>query len=512
MAKHVDDPHGVLLALMRRDFGAFLRKAFAWINGGDPLQWNWHFDAMAHALYRVANHDCRRLVVSLPPRNGKSETISVAWVAWMLGQNPKLRFVGVSYSNELSGKFGRLCLSIMESPWYRELFPRTIISAKRSAAYDFDTTAGGGRLSTSVTGTMTGRGGDVIILDDVIKPDDVDSDTVREAVNAWYRKTLASRLDDKAKGAIICVMQRLHQYDLPGTLLETGTFEQLRLPAIAQDDEIIPLMRGRRHVRRVGDVLHPERERRQVLEEMKAEMGSRAFAAQYQQDPVPALGNILKADWFKCYGALSHAPKRGIVVQSWDTASKPGLHNDWSVCITAIVVGKYVYVIDVFRKRMAFTELKAQAIHLARVHRANTLLVEDQSSGISLIQELEKYRETDVPVPIARKTEGDKVSRVEGISAMVEAGQLLLPDEAPWLAEFKAELLGFPNARYDDQADATAQLLHWVRGRHGSVAANAGPILFSLDNDGITDIIGDGEDYGLGSGHDDPDLDPWGAY
>lgn len=507
MTRQIEDPPGFLLALMRRDFGAFLRKAFAWINGGEPLQWNWHFDAMAYELDLVAKGKSRRLLVSLPPRNGKSETVSVAWVAWMLGQNPKLNFVGVSYASGLSEKLARLCLQVMQAPWYRELFPRTIISAKRSAAYDFDTTAGGGRLATSITGTLTGRGGDIIILDDVIKPDEVDSETIRESVNEWYRKTLASRLDNKSSGSIICVMQRLHQYDLVGTLIETGKFRHLSLPAIAQTDEVIQLMRGRRLVRRAGDVLHPERESLEVLEGIKAEMGSRAFAAQYQQNPVPALGNILKAVWLKIYGQLSHAPKHGIVVQSWDTANKPGLQNDWSVCVTAIVAGKYVYVIDVFRKRMAFPELKAQAIRLARLHYATVLLVEDQASGIALVQELQKYPEAQVPVPIPRKTEGDKVGRVEGVSAMVEAGQLLLPDEAPWLAELKSELLGFPSSRFDDQTDAVAQLLHWVRSRQTTQTSITGPIIVWTDDNGATHLSGDNRgDY---RGLHDPGFDPW---
>ncbi|MEM7781525.1 MAG: hypothetical protein AAF697_14145 [Pseudomonadota bacterium] len=140
----------------------------------------------------------------------------------MLGLEPKLNFVCVSYSNELSGKLARDCLSIMESDWYQRLFPATIISRKRSATWDFDTTRGGGRLATSVTGTLTGRGGDIIILDDVIKPEDAMSEALRKNVNDWYQTTLSSRLNDKNSGAILCVMQRLHEYDLTGMLLEAG--------------------------------------------------------------------------------------------------------------------------------------------------------------------------------------------------------------------------------------------------------------------------------------------------
>ncbi|MGD9868775.1 MAG: phage terminase large subunit, partial [Hyphomicrobiales bacterium] len=247
-----------------------------------------------------------------------------------------------------------------------------------------------------------------------------------------------------------------------------------------------------------------------ILDEIKAEMGSRAFAAQYQQNPVPAFGNILKRDWLIYFGPLDAAPKGGMIVQSWDTASKPGLQNDWSVCVTAAVVGKFVYVIDVFRKRVAFPDLKAEAIRLALLYRATVLLVEDQSSGISLVQELEKYPRQGVPVPIARKTEGDKVSRVEGISAMVEAGQLLLPDEAPWLAELTSELLGFPSARFDDQTDAVAHLLHWVRSRQSTSEQLVGPIVFLTHSDGSKEILGD--EHGMftrpPTGH--PVRDPWG--
>jgi hypothetical protein len=299
----LEDEAAFFRELMRRDFTAFLRKAWPWISGGDAVEWNWHLDAIAHRLERIQQGDCRRLLTTLPPRNGKSKTISIAWVAWMLGRDPTQNFVCVSYSNELSGKLGRDCLSIMQSPWYRELFPRAAISRKRSAANDFETTAGGGRLSTSVTGTLTGRGGDIIILDDVIKPEEANSETIRTSVNEWYRSTLASRLNDKKSGAIIAVMQRLHQYDLAGLLIESGEWELLSLPAIATGREEVPLTRGRIYVRQPGGVLHPAREPRPVLDELKAQMGIYAFAAQYQQNPVPAVGNVIKAAWLKTYDA-----------------------------------------------------------------------------------------------------------------------------------------------------------------------------------------------------------------
>lgn len=492
--KRIDNPELLLRELMRRDFRAFLRKAFPAIRGGDAISWNWHLDAIAHELDRIDRGKSQRLLVTLPPRNLKSIMISVAWVAWMLGRDPRRNFVCVSYSNELSGKLARDCLAIMQSGWYRELFPRTILSPKRSASCDFETTRGGGRLATSITGTLTGRGGDILIIDDPIKPDEAWSDTTREAVNNWFRSTLTSRLNDKASGAIITVMQRLHEHDLAGMLLETPGWRELRLSAIAAEDEIIALLRGKVHRRKAGDVLHPERESLAVLEAQKLAMGSLAFEAQYQQNPLPAVGNMVKAEWLRIYTAIDLAERPGHIVQSWDTASKDGVHNDWSVCITASVHRSEVRILDIFRRKLAFPDLKRHAIRLAQKYHPRTLLIEDAASGQQLLQVLRNEQPRGIPLPIPCRPELDKVSRMAGSSGQIEGGQLRLPQEALWLADFKAELLGFPNARYDDQADALTQLLNWVlrhQGSHGSGALEAGPVLFVSHDDGTIEIIGD---------------------
>lgn len=459
----LDDPNGFFLELLRQDFGFFVRVTFPLVNGGADLKWNWHLDAICYELSRVESGECLRLLVTLPPRNLKSFMISVAWVAWMLGRNPSLNFVGVSYSGELAQKLARQCLTLMQTAKYREIFAKTIVSPKRSAAYDFETTAGGGRHGTSITGTLTGRGGDIIIIDDPIKPDEAQSDTVREAVNNWYRSTLASRLNDKQKGAIICVMQRLHQYDLAGLMITDGGWRQLSLPAFANDDCTIRLIRGRFYRRKPGDVLHPDREPASTLSRIKAEQGSIIFEAQYQQNPIPVDGNMISANWLRYVDPATGIPEHGQIIQSWDTASKDGIHNDYSACITVKRCGNYIYIIDIFRKRLTFPELKKAAIRLANEHRVHTLLIEDAASGQQLYQTLRAECPLGVPVPLKQKPEGDKKTRLAGVSSMIEAGQLILPKAAPWLAEFQSELLAFPNARHDDQVDALSQLLGWVR-------------------------------------------------
>lgn len=465
MVRNIDDPKALLNAAYRVSFPTFLKKAWAWIEGGEDIKWNWHLDAMAHRLDLVAKGKVNRLMINMPPRNGKSNISSAIWIAWMLGQNPKFNFVCVSYSNELSLKLARICISILTAPWYAEIFPDTVISKRRSAAHDFETTAGGGRLSTSITGTLTGRGGDIIVLDDVIKPDEAASETQRNNVNNWYRSTLSSRLNNKATGAIICVMQRLHQYDLAGMLLEDAQWDHLSLPAIAVKDELIPLTRGRVHVRKTGDVLHPEREDMVELQKQMALMGSYLFAAQYQQEPVPELGNIFHKDWFQLFDANIASTLGGSVVQSWDTGIKTTAGHDWSVCITARIWDQRIYVIDVWRGRLEYPDLERKCIELARAHNAQTILIEDRASGQQLIQSLRGRRPEGVPLPVAMNPTQDKVTRATGVSSMVEAGHLFLPATAPWVDAYVNEMAAFPQGRFDDQVDASSQLLDWARSR-----------------------------------------------
>lgn len=503
MAKRlpINNRRALLRHLLSKDFEAFVEKAWMWIESGEPILWNWHIDAILHVLEQVRRGGTRRLLVTMPPRNGKTNLISVIFVAWCLGQDPTMNFVCVSYANELSAKFGRRCRSIMQSSWYRELFPNTVISSERSAADDFETTRGGGRLSTSVTGTLTGRGGDIIILDDVIKPDEAFSETVRNSVNEWYRSTLSSRLNNKRKGTIICVMQRLHQFDLAGLMIESGQWHHLKLAAIATEDERIPLTGRRVFKRKAGEVLHPQRESRAELEGQRKEMGTNAFIAQYQQMPVPADGVIFKRWWLQSYdpSELERERQSGVILQSWDTGNKTGETNAWSVCVTALYRNGLIYILDVCRVRLDMPELVRKAVELAHHHRPDHLFIEDKTSGEALILLLRRELVRSLwPRPCTPTT--DKVTRAEGISPIVEDGRFFVPTEAVWLGEFKSELLVFPHVRFMDQVDALTQMLEWVREQ------DALPVPFL--NAGPEEMV-EGGSYGdpYGSEFDDPD--PW---
>ncbi len=459
----MNDRQTLFDAVLREDFIAFLAKAFGTASGGDSFVPNWHHEAIGHHLKRVADGAATRLIITMPPRYLKSITVSVAWVAWMLGRDPTLKFVCVSYSGELAQKHAGDCRAIMQTDWYRRIFPGTRIRRGGGAEMDFGTTRGGGRLSTSVGGTLTGRGGDIIVIDDPIKPEEAMSETARRRVINWYSNTLTSRLNDKSKGAILLVMQRLHEDDLAGHLLAAGGWEHLSLPAIAEANERVPLGGGRLHERMAGEVLHPERENTTRLNELKAVMGSATYSAQYQQSPVPAEGLYVKAAWFRRYDRFPDRAPGDMIVQSWDTASKEGVFNDYSVCITALLRGQQVFVLDAFRRKLHFPDLRRLAIDLARDRKADALLIEDAASGAQLIQVLREERPDGVPSPIARQPEADKVTRFSAQTHRIEAGDLFLPNDAPWLADFERELLGFPSLRHDDQVDALTQLLAWRR-------------------------------------------------
>lgn len=462
-------------AFLREDFNAFVRKAFLTINEGKPYHENWHIDAITHHLRECLDGRMPRLLITQPPRSLKSICASVAFVAWALGHDPSLQFICVSYSNTLAEELSRQFRVVVASDWYKRVFPRT--RATRDTATEFVTSAGGGRFTTSVGGTLTGLGADIIIIDDPMKADDATSEAARRQVIDWYSNSLVSRLNDKTTGRIIVVMQRLHEDDLAGHLIDQGDFRHLDLPATAVEDQNIPIGPGETHFRRLGDLLHPEREPQEKLDEMKRNLGSAAYSAQYQQRPVPPDGNLLKMEWFRTYDSPPAHESYGVVLQSWDLAIKTGERNDYSVCTTWLILGQDFYLLDVLRKRVEFPELvKLYKAH-CRLWSAHQVVVEDAGIGYSLHNVLAKDIHRPTPqevraghrfwqVPKLLVPVGSKVDRAEMHSAYLERGHLYLPKSALWLDEFKKEVRAFPYGRHDDQVDSMTQALqYWIHER-----------------------------------------------
>jgi predicted phage terminase large subunit-like protein len=448
---------------------------------GESLHLNWHILAMAHVLEQVRAGKIKRLIITVPPRHLKSIMASVAFPAFILGHDPAKKIVAVSYSNELAVKHAGDFRAIMKSDWFRRLFLATRISPDKDTEFELLTTKRGYRFATSVGGTLTGRGGNIIILDDPMKSKDAMSESARTSVIRWFESTLLSRLNLKGEDAIVVVMQRLHVDDLVGQLLEKGGWQHLDLPAIADVAARIAIGGGKYHWRKAGEVLDPTREPEDVLKSLRDSMGTMDFSAQYLQRPIPIEGNLIKREWLRHYQAPPVRQPRDFVVVSWDTAMKATELADFSVATVWHVQGDNTYLVDVVRRRFDYPDLKRAAIELRNRWPGCNILVEDKGSGTSLIQDL---RRDGISV-IRINPEGDKVTRLYANQAQFESGSVHFPQKAPWLDELVSELLGFPGGRHDDQVDSITQALTWIDGkrRGWGKAIIAGPMIIRAPRD-----------------------------
>ncbi len=456
--------------ILRRDLMAFTQRSFYELNPQTRFYESPHIEVMAAKLEECRRGIIKRLIVNMPPRSLKSHAVSVSFVAWLLGHNPASQIICASYGQELSEKHARDCRTLMSSTFYRRLFPRTRLSPEKQSVNEFMTTEQGFRMSTSVSGVLTGRGADLIILDDPLKPEEALSETRRTSVNDWYSNTLLSRLNNKQNGVIIIVMQRLHQDDLVGHVLEQEPWEVLSFPAIAEEDKthIIngPLGRSVFH-RKVGDALQPEREPKAVLDNLRKTTGEYDFSSQYQQRPMPLGGAIIKTQWLTYYEAGKLPERFTFVLQSWDTANKSGELNDFSVCTTWGAYNGFYYLLNVFRKRLNYPDLKRAVQDQARqqhayLHTADKILIEDKASGTQLIQDLHVEAVFGIE-PYEPPPGSDKLLRLYAQSAEFENGRVLLPRSASWLDEYVRELTAFPGCKFDDQVDSTSQALEYLK-------------------------------------------------
>src|SRR6185437_4706645 len=449
-------------ALLRNSLLSFIERSFCELNPTTPFLFNWHIAVIADALEKCRRGEIKRLIVTVPPRSLKSHSVSVAFVAWLLGNHPSAQIICASYAQELADKHAMDCRALMMSEFYQQIFP-TRLSAQKHAISEFVTTENGFRMATSVGGGLTGRGAEILIIDDPLKPEEALSDGQRATVNDWYDHTLYTRLNNKRTGCIILIMQRLHEDDLVGHVLAQEDWTVLKFSAIAEEDESYEFhtpLGERMSRRRIGEALHPEREPLEVLGSLRKTLGEYNFAGQYQQTPAPACGGMIKKEWFKTYRSLDLPESFDLVFQSWDTANKAGDLNDFSVCTTWGKKGNNLYLLNVFRKRLEYPALKRAVREQATSFRVSKILIEDCGSGTSLIQDLGADGVGNIT---SCKPKRDKVLRMDSGTIMFENGSVYLPEQAHWLAEYVHELVTFPNGKFDDQVDSTSQALDWIK-------------------------------------------------
>ena len=453
--------------ILRNDFMSFIERAFYELNPQTQFLSGSHIEMIATKLETCRRGEIKRLIINLPPRGLKSHCASIAFPAWCLGHNPTGQVICASYGQDLADKFARDCRTIMTADWYRAIFATRV--ANRQAVADFMTTEQGVRMSTSVGGVLTGRGADLIIIDDPLKPDEALSETQRKAVNDWFDNTLLSRLNDKTNGCIIIIMQRLHQDDLVGHVLEQEDWEVLSFPAIAEQDEahvIVNPFGTRLFCRKVGDALHPERESLAIYNNIRHTIGEYNFLSQYQQDPSPPGGAMVKTGWLVFHEPGEQPANFSRIVQSWDTANKATELSDYSVCTTWGVIYKKYYLLDVYRRKLNYPDLKRAVVELQKKFGAMTIIIEDKASGTQLIQDLKSEQVFGIqeykPPPGT-----DKIMRLHAQTAMFENGFVVLPRTAPWLADYIHELTSFPGTRHADQVDSTTQFLDYIQVNNG---------------------------------------------
>ena len=454
----------LLRAVLRRDLPAFVERVFATLDPGTDFVPNWHYETICWALSRVMRGEVRRLIVNVPPRSGKSLMASVAWPLFLLGHDPTRRVICVSHTEDLARKFSVDRRTVAQSQWYRDLFPAMQLAGPRPRDLELTTTQHGSTFAAGVGGAVLGRGADVIVVDDPIKALDALSQAERRRVAEFYDNTLLTRLNDKQRGAVVIVMQRLHQDDLVGHVLSRDDWEVVSLPAIAAEASEHPLSDtpGDIYQRAAGELLHEAREPREVLEAVRRAQGSLTFQAQYLQDPVPPGGNVIKRSWLRFYSDAEWPEHFDQVIASWDTASTLGEASDFSVGTVWGAVGLDYYLLDVVRQRLEVPDLRRAIVRLSQYWQADATLIEDTELGRAVAQDLNRV---GLLRPSLHRPRYDKEARLLAQSARFESGQVHLPAEATWLADYMSELLAFPNGRHDDQVDSTSQALNYLTAR-----------------------------------------------
>jgi predicted phage terminase large subunit-like protein len=412
-----------------------------------------HHNLIVSYLEAVERGEISRLMIFMPPRHGKSLIASTMFPAWYLGRHPDRDVMFATYGQELSDDFGRRVRNLLRNELHQAIFPACRLSEDSAAPHRFNTTRGGAYFAVGRGGPITGRGANLLILDDVSKDSsEANSETIRRNVHEWYSADAYTRL--APGGAIVLIQTRCHEDDLPGRLLSSRSGEHrdvLSLPAIAEQDESF---------RRKGEALW-DRFPLSDLERTHAAIGERAWVSLYQQRPSAAEGAIFKRNSLQFYRHPLAGPFDR-KTRSWDTAFKTGEENDYSVCTTWGVSESGYSLLHLCRVKGEFPALKRKVIELAQEWNPTEILVEDRASGQSLIQEL---RSSTLPIkPV--KSDRDKQSRAQAITAIIEAGKVFLPENAPWLPDFLDEMASFPNGLHDDIVDSTSQALNYLRQRN----------------------------------------------
>lgn len=439
--------------MCKRSLAAFAKRAWHVLEPTADLKWGWALDAICLHLEAVTSGEITRLLMNVPPGCMKSLLTGVIWPAWEWGPKgmPEMRYVGTAHEEGLAIRDSRRCRDLIKSEWYQELWPIEL-SRDLDGKREFGNTSKGVRQARSFT-SLTGVRGDRVILDDPISADNANSEAKLEAARVTFTETLPTRVNSE-KSAIVVIMQRLNEGDVSGVIMDMGLpYVHLCIPMRFEPERRCTTAIGWTDPRtKEGELMFPERFGEQQVSELESTLGSYGAAGQLQQRPSPRGGGMIKTSWFRYWSVLPALEYRAIFA---DTANKTGKENDFSVFQAwgRSILGEAV-MIDQIRGKWEAPELLIQARAFWLKHQPGKtvlrgMFVEDKASGTGLIQTLRREGIPILPIP----RDNDKVSRGYDSSPFIESGNVLLPQDAPWVSDFLAEASSFPNGANDDQMD-----------------------------------------------------------
>jgi predicted phage terminase large subunit-like protein len=419
-----------------------------------------HHKRMAEAFERVANGTCKRLIINMPPRHTKSEFASYLLPAWFLGKFPHKKVIQTSHTAELAVGFGRKVRNLVDSEVYNEIFPNLVLQADSKAAGRWNTSKGGDYFAIGVGGAVTGKGADVLIIDDPHSEQEAamaaSNPEVYDKVYEWYTSGPRQRL--QPGGAIVIVMTRWAARDLTGQVIKSAAqrsgeeWEVIEFPAILPS----------------GNPVWPQFWSKEELEALREELPNSKWQAQYQQNPVGNESAIVKRDWWKWW-EKDDPPVCDYILQSWDTAFEKTQRADYSAGTTWGIFAceednfaPNIILLNTYKKRVEFPDLKRDVLKEYNEYEPDSLIVEKKASGAPLIYDLRA-----MGVPVQEYTPGkgqDKIARLNSVSDIIASGKVWVP-RTRWAEELVDEVAAFPSGEHDDLVDATTLAL--MRFRQG---------------------------------------------
>ncbi len=456
-----------LLELQRGNLSEYIRRVFSIIDPVATYQHNWHIDLIAEYLQACERREIKRLIINIPPRFLKSISCSVAFPSWLLGHNPSEKIACISYSHGLAAKHSNDTKAVINTEWYKCMFPKTILTKENETL--LETSARGHRICTSTGGVLTGLGASFIMLDDPLSVTTAQSMRERDKANTWV-DSLSTRLDDKKKGVIVVIMQRLHMNDTTGYLLEKGGWEHLKIPLTAEENITYHIGGFTKKVEE-GELLHTNLFGDEEVETAKRELKAYAFSGQYQQNPAPTGGGEFVREWLQFYkGRLTPSSYNTYIMV--DPANAKRSHSDYtSMCVVGLGADKNIYILDWVRDRLNIREREERLFELHLKWKPKHVLYEKYGLMVDVdtMREAMNYRNYRFVITEVGGTM-NKIDRILRLQPYFYDGRIWFPEQliranyegksVDLIEDFiNQEYLTFPVGLHDDMLDSLSRLL-----------------------------------------------------